>query len=341
MPKTAYVIDESYEKHDAVANHPERPERIGALIEMMSLYRRNGLVSVEPRLATLDELLANHSRELVQEVEATAGKALHVFDADTAAGSDTYETARLASGGLLAVLDAIIAGEADNGFALVRPPGHHAEADRAMGFCFFNHVAVGARYLQSKHKVKKIAIVDWDVHHGNGTQRSFYANNDILFISTHQYPHYPGTGAATESGVADGMGYTVNLPFLGGFGDAEYAEAFSRVIEPIARQFEPEFVMISVGTDCHDLDPLGDMHVTADGFARMTQGLLSVANEFCDGRCVATLEGGYSLEGLQEGVKSVLDEMGEANPLKSIPGDSQAGDVIDSIIDVQRRFWEF
>jgi acetoin utilization deacetylase AcuC-like enzyme len=339
MSKTAYVIDSRYQAHSASPNHPEGPSRIEALLELVADYRRDGLVKIEPRFATRAELLANHARELVDEVEATAGKDLCVFDADTQANASTFETARLATGGLLAVLDAIMEGKADNGFALVRPPGHHAEVDRVTGFCFFNNIAIGAKYLQNKYGLERILIIDWDVHHGNGTQRSFYASGDVMYVSTHQYPHYPGTGAAGDVGAADGMGYTVNLPFPPGYGDAEYAEVFGRIVEPIGRQFKPDFVLISAGFDCHRLDPLGDMRVTAEGFARMTKGLLSVAGECCAGRCAAVLEGGYSLEGLKEGVKSVLDEMGETNQPQPPSGNSIAAPLIAAVTTIQKRFW--
>jgi acetoin utilization deacetylase AcuC-like enzyme len=340
MRKTAVVIDSRYQEHDARSNHPERPERIGAVLEMLTGYQRDGLVEVAPRLATSAELLSNHSRELVAEVEATSGRQYHTFDYDTATSAATYDTARLAAGGFLTVVDAIMAGDADNGFAMVRPPGHHAEADRAMGFCFFNNVAITAKYLQDMYDVKRILIVDWDVHHGNGTQRSFYAADDVLFVSLHQYPHYPGTGAATDIGVARGMGYTVNLPFPSGFGNAEYEDAFARIVEPIGHQFAPDFVLISAGFDCHDLDPLGGMHVTGPGFSRMTRGLLSLARQHSSGRCAAVLEGGYSLEGLQEGVRSVLDEMALERDPEPPSEDSQAAPLLTEISKIQSRYWK-
>jgi acetoin utilization deacetylase AcuC-like enzyme len=201
-------------------------------------------------------------------------------------------------------------------------------------------VAIAARYLQNAHSLERILIVDWDVHHGNGTQRSFYAADDVLFVSVHQYPHYPGTGAVTDVGVAGGMGYTVNIPFPAGFGNAEYEEAFARIVEPIGRQFEPDFILISAGFDCHDLDPLGGMHVTGDGFARMTRGLLSVAREQSTGRCAAVLEGGYSLEGLKEGVTAVLDEMALGRDPELPAEESRATSLLNEVSKLQRRFWK-
>ncbi|MDH3215908.1 MAG: histone deacetylase [Candidatus Krumholzibacteria bacterium] len=340
MLKTAYVIDARFQDHIASPNHPERPERLGALLEMMKRYRREGLVKTEPRFASREELLSNHDRALVDEVAATAGRERHVFDTDTQASAASYETARLAVGGLLAIVDAIMGGKANNGFALVRPPGHHAEADRAMGFCFFNTVAIAARYLLQRYGIEKVLVVDWDVHHGNGTQRSFYAMSSVLYMSTHQYPHYPGTGALSDVGVADGLGYTVNLPFPAGFGDAEYALAFRRIVEPIGHEFKPEFVLISAGFDCHELDPLGDMHVTAEGFSAMTQALLTIAGEHAEGRCAAVLEGGYSVEALKDGVATVLGQMGGRRDAGKSPEPSAANAVIESIRKAHKRFWK-
>lgn len=339
MNKTAVLIDPRYREHDAAANHPEGPERIDALLTMLREYDRD-LVMVAPRLATEAELLANHSRELVAGIKATAAEEHHMFDYDTVTCAATYEIARLAAGGVLTVLDAVMEEKARNGFALVRPPGHHAEADRAMGFCFFNNVAIGARYLRNKYGIERVLIMDWDVHHGNGTQRSFYAANDVLFISAHQYPHYPGTGAVDEVGVAGGLGFTVNLPFPAGFGDDEYAAAFAELVEPISRQFAPEFVLISAGFDCHAADPLGDMRVTEGGFARMTQALLAVARQHARGRCVAVLEGGYSLDALTTGVRTVLDELGDVREPQPARKDTAAVETIAAIKKVQRRFWD-
>ena len=340
MLRTAYVCDPRYANHEVPPGHPERPERIEALLDLVRRYEREGIVSVAPRAATVEEILSNHDRRYVEQVRASAGKPIVVFDADTAAYSESYETALLSAGGLLALTDRVMAGEADNGFAMIRPPGHHAESDRAMGFCFFNNVAIGARYLRSKHKLDRVLIVDWDVHHGNGTQRSFYADKHVLYVSLHQYPHYPGTGAVNEAGVADGLGYTVNIPFPGGYGDDEYAAAFRRIIEPIGRQFAPEFVLISAGFDAHQSDPLSRMRVTKEGYAAMTRSLLDIARESAGGRCVAVLEGGYDLEALTESVSSVLDALGGGNLDAPRPRGSGAEAVLEAVTRVHRRFWK-
>ncbi len=340
MLRTGYVCDSRYENHEVPPGHPERPERVGALLDLMRRYSRSGLAKVEPRAATIDEVSSNHDRRYVEDVRATAGEPYVVFDGDTQAYSESYETTLLAAGGVIELVDHIMAGKIDNGFAMVRPPGHHAEADRAMGFCFFNNVAIGARYLMSKHGLDRVLIVDWDVHHGNGTQRSFYADPRVLYVSLHQYPHYPGTGATNEVGAAGGAGYTVNIPFPGGYGDEEYAAAFRRIIVPVGRQFAPQFVLISAGFDGHLRDPLSQMRLTKDGFAAMTRSLLSVARDHAAGRCAAVLEGGYDLGALQEAVASVLDELGGERLDEELPQGSGAEAILDAVTRAQRRFWE-
>jgi acetoin utilization deacetylase AcuC-like enzyme len=339
MFKTGYVCDPRYANHDVPPGHPERHERIEALLDLMRRYTRDGMVSIAPRAATVEEISANHDRRYVDRARATAGKPIVVFDPDTTAYSESYETALLAAGGVLALIDQVMAGKVNNGFAMVRPPGHHAEADRAMGFCFFNNVAIGARYLLREHGLERVLIVDWDVHHGNGTQRSFYADKHVLYVSLHQSPHYPGTGAVNEAGVADGLGYTVNIPLPGGYGDNEYAAAFRRIIEPVARQFAPEFVLVSAGFDAHRSDPLSQMRVTSEGFAAMARSLLDVARVPAGGKCVAVLEGGYDLDALAQSVSRVLDELGGDDLDTPRPQGSGAEAVLDAVTRVHRRFW--
>ena len=337
--RTGYVCDPRYRNHEVPPGHPERPERIDALLALMERYSREEIVKIEPRAAAIEEISANHDRRYIDQVCATAGKPLFVFDPDTHAYSESYETALLSAGGLLSLIEHIMAGKVDNGFAMVRPPGHHAEADQAMGFCFFNNVAIGARYLRSKYELDRILIVDWDVHHGNGTQRSFYADNSVLYVSLHQYPHYPGTGAVNDIGVADGMGYTVNIPFPGGCGDGEYAAAFRRIVEPISRQFAPQFVLISAGFDAHRRDPLSQMRLTQEGFEAMTRSLLAVARDHSQGRLAAVLEGGYDLDALEESVAGVLDELGGKDLGVELPQGGGAENVLDAVTRVHRRFW--
>ena len=240
------------------------PERIAVLAEAFS--GQPGLQRIEPRAASPEEITLVHEEAHFAEVARTRDLPSYSFDADTPASSRSFETALLAAGGLLTLLDEVMSGRLRNGFAFVRPPGHHAERDRAMGFCLFNNVAVGAAYLRQKHRLGRVLIVDWDVHHGNGTQHMFEDDPHVLYVSTHQYPFYPGTGAADEVGLGDGEGFTVNLPLPAGFGNAEYVEAFQTVVEPIVEQYEPEFILISAGFDPHARDPLAGMRVTEAGF---------------------------------------------------------------------------
>jgi acetoin utilization deacetylase AcuC-like enzyme len=261
---------------------------------------------------------------------------------DTPVSSHSFDTARLAAGGLLALLDEVMAGRLRNGFAMVRPPGHHAERDRAMGFCLFNNVAIGAAYLRARHGLERVLVVDWDVHHGNGTQHSFARDPGVLYASTHRYPFYPGTGALDEIGQSEGAGFTLNIPFPGGFGDAEYLEAFRTVIEPIALQYAPQFVLISAGFDPHQRDPLGGMGVSEPGFAAMARSLIGVAEQVAGGRCVAVLEGGYDLRATRDSARAVLDELrGEPSHPPPSPTPSSARPILDAVRKEQRDFWKF
>ncbi len=341
MPGTGVVIDRRYLQHDTGPGHPERPERITALLPLVKAAVSQ-ITPVAARVASGEELALVHDGAYVAEVEATQHQSRYAFDADTPTSPQSYETARLAAGGFLAVLDAIMDGTVADGFALVRPPGHHAERHRAMGFCLFNNVAVGAEYLRRRYGLRRVLIVDWDLHHGNGTQHIFEADPGVLYISTHQYPYYPGTGASEEVGYGAGEGYTVNLPFPAGFGDAEYEEAFTRIVEPIAYQYEPEFVLISAGFDAHRRDPLGGMQVSEAGFKAMTRMLVNVARAHANGRCAAILEGGYDLVAIHDSATQVLEELREAHsePLPRAAAPSHAGPLIERIRKIQGRYWK-
>jgi acetoin utilization deacetylase AcuC-like enzyme len=218
----------------------------------------------------------------------------------------TLDAAYLAAGGALSAVDAVMKGDIDQAFCAVRPPGHHAEADRAMGFCFLNTVAIAARYVQQQYGVQGVLIVDWDVHHGNGTQHAFYDDGSVLFFSTHQFPYYPGTGRATEIGEGPGKGLTINVPLSGGQGDDEYQEVFQKALVPAADAFQPEFVFLSAGFDAHRDDPLASMDLTAQGYAALTDIVASIAKNHSQSRIVACLEGGYHLQALAESVDQHL-----------------------------------
>ncbi|GIW40644.1 MAG: histone deacetylase [Candidatus Binatia bacterium] len=338
MRRTAVLVDPRYREHDTGRTHPERPERIDVLLELFESAREDFLF-VAPRLASFDELCLVHEPEHVERVAATASRAWYAFDADTPCCDRSYEVARLAVGGVLNLVDAVLRGEADCGFAAVRPPGHHAERNRAMGFCLFNNVAVAAAYLR-KRGCKRILVVDWDVHHGNGTQHIFERDADVLFVSTHQYPFYPGTGSVDEVGLGEGEGFTVNLPFPAGFGDGEYFEAFRAVILPVASEFEPEFVLVSAGFDAHLHDPLGGMRVTEVGFRAMARTVVEIARATAADRVVAVLEGGYDLAALRASVAGVLEELrGSAEPLEIPPASSRACAVFDAVRRRHSDYW--
>ena len=341
--KTAVVSDRRYLEHDTGPGHPERAERLEALLTLVD-SNSNKLVRIPPRLATEDEILLVHDGSHIEAVADSRHLARSSFDLDTPVCDRSFHTAQLGAGGFLSLLDSIMAGETDNGFAFVRPPGHHAERSKAMGFCLFNNVAIGAAYLRLVHKLQRVLIVDWDVHHGNGTQHIFESDPGVLYLSLHQFPFYPGTGAADEVGAGDGSGFSVNVPFPAGWGDAEYTEAFTRVVEPIAYKYSPDFILISAGFDAHFRDPLGAMKVSETGFGTMTDSLLAVARDCSGGRCAAVLEGGYDLQALHDSVAVVLDRMlddndheGEEQP-RSL-ATSQATELLGDVARVQRNYW--
>jgi acetoin utilization deacetylase AcuC-like enzyme len=308
------------------------------LVDRFAGERR--VVHLGARLASEEELALAHAPSLIALAEATSHRGRVQLDPDTATSPRSYEAARLAAGSLLQLCDAILAGEVANGFALVRPPGHHAERARAMGFCLFNNVAVAAAALK-RRGIGRIAIVDWDLHHGNGTQHTFEDDPDVLYVSSHQFPFYPGTGAAEEVGRGAGAGRTVNLPFPAGFGDAEYARAYADVVAPILRQFAPAFVLVSAGFDSDHRDPLGGMMVTPAGFAVLARLCADAAAETAGGRIAAVLEGGYDLDALVDGVERTLDVLrGDAAAGPTATGDARRAErVIDRVRAAQAPYW--
>jgi acetoin utilization deacetylase AcuC-like enzyme len=309
VKRTAVVVDQRYLKHLPGAGHPERPERIQALLDLAADLDRQKFDLLPPRSARRSELERVHSAEHVALVESTSAVNRYALDGDTITCRDSYGVALLAAGGFLQLLDSIAAQENDNGFALVRPPGHHALADRAMGFCLFNTMAVGAAYLKHAHDARRIVIVDWDVHHGNGTQASFYEDPEILFLSTHQYPYYPGTGALNETGSGDGEGYTINVPLPAGCADLEYLQVFEDIVVPAVERFQPEWLLVSAGFDPHRRDPLAGMAMTEQGFGLMAQVLIGLAQKYSGGRIAFLLEGGYDLEALRDSTAAVLAQL--------------------------------
>jgi len=306
MPKSAVIIDREYLKHLPGEGHPERPERIQVLLDLAERLDPQKFQLLPPRAATRAEIEFIHAPEHVCLVESTSKLNYSALDGDTITSRDSFGVGLLAVGGFLRLLDAIAAGEHQNGFALVRPPGHHALRGRAMGFCFFNTMAIGAEYLKRTQNAKRVMIMDWDVHHGNGTQDAFYDDPSVLFISTHQFPFYPGSGAVNEVGAGAGEGYTVNVPLPAGCADVEYQQVFQDVIVPAVEKFSPEWILVSAGFDPHRRDPLAGMNVTEQGFGAMAERLLELADRFSDSRIAFLLEGGYDLAALQNSIAAVL-----------------------------------
>jgi len=349
MSRTGIVKDSRYLEHVMDPGHPESPERLMAIYRMLEGAEMKDLFAeVKPRAATREELETIHSPSYVDLVASTAGKPYYRLDMDTATCAKSYEAALFATGGLLELIKAVIEGKLRNGFALVRPPGHHAERDRAMGFCLFNNVAIGAKYAIQNFSCQRILIVDWDVHHGNGTQKSFYEDPTVLYFSTHRYGFfYPGTGAATEVGKGKGEGFNVNVPLSTGVGDAEYERIFRKILKPIALEYEPQLILVSAGFDTYYDDPLGGMRVTEKGFSRMTQILMEIAEETAQGKLVIVLEGGYDVAGESRSVKAVLKELIRVAPLeKEDPPereearDARIDELILKIKGIQKKYWK-
>jgi acetoin utilization deacetylase AcuC-like enzyme len=301
----AVVEDPRYRDHRSPPGHPERPERLAAVAGAIA-PRRDRLAPLAARSATDEELLAIHPAAHLRGIEAAARRAPGRLDPDTYVSAASFEVARLAAGGAIECAQAVASGRAHAAFAAVRPPGHHAEAARAMGFCLFNNVAVAAQALR-REGLGRVLILDWDVHHGNGTQHVFEEDPDVLYLSTHQFPFYPGTGDFAEAGRGRGLGATVNVPLPPGCGDFEYSGALRRVLVPIARRFRPELLLVSCGFDAHRDDPLASMAVSGAGFAEMARIVRALADDLCGGRMVFVLEGGYAPSGLAEGTAAVLD----------------------------------
>ena len=343
MKKVALVYDDLFIKHLNGTQHPECPERIESIMNM--LYNTKlieDLILFTPREATKKEIVAVHDESYYEFIKSTKGKEITNIDADTSTNPYSFEAALKGSGGFISTLDMILNGEIDTAFTLPRPPGHHAEKDRAMGFCLFNHIAVGAESLL-ENGMKKILIVDWDVHHGNGTQHIFYDNPNVLFFSIHQFPFYPGTGSLNEKGINDGEGYTINVPCPPMLNDNDYLNIFYKLLKPIIEQFKPEFILVSAGFDAYFVDPLGGMQITENGFTNLTKFILNEAEEHCGGRISFILEGGYNIQGLSLIMKPVLEEIIEIKRTEiQEPNDAPGSEIaIESVIDTYSNYWKF
>ena len=304
MGKTGLVYHPAYLEHDMGMGHPESPNRLRAIVQQLEQSGTMAqLTRIAPRMAEDEWIAKVHTAAYLASLKQHAPASGRVsLDPDTSMSPGSLTAAYLAVGGALAGVDAIMNREVEHVFCAVRPPGHHAEANRAMGFCLLNNVAIAARYAQKKHGLSRVLIVDWDVHHGNGTQHSFEDDPSVLFFSTHQFPHYPGTGRESEHGRGAGEGYTINVPMEAGEGDDEYRAVFQKVLVPAADEFKPELVIISAGFDAHKDDPLASMGLTEAGYADLTGIVAGIARRHAQGRILSSLEGGYNLTALAASV---------------------------------------
>jgi acetoin utilization deacetylase AcuC-like enzyme len=378
VKKVGIVQDPIFIEHNPGSWHPESPQRLLSIYEML---RKSELVEllhqVRPRKAERKEIELIHTPRYFDQIAATAGRRGTYLDPDTVTSERSFDAALTAAGGVLAGIDRIMAGcrdesgnvadrEVDRGlagrevaekeppgavFALVRPPGHHAEADRARGFCLFNNIAIGAMYAMEAYGLERVLIVDWDLHHGNGTQHSFEADPRVLYFSTHQYPYYPGTGSMTEVGTGKGRGFTINVPLPAGYGDEEYLAIYRTILTPVADQYRPQLVLVSAGFDIYHADPLGGMRVTIDGFTVLTRLISSVARAHADGRMLLTLEGGYHIIGQTRSIEAIIRLLAGAFPKVEDHADEDTGfrrgiqygpgvvQIIESVLSFQKEFW--
>jgi acetoin utilization deacetylase AcuC-like enzyme len=326
--------------HLTPPGHPERVERFAVIQAVAAEFRQKGIMVEEPRPATDAEIGRIHAAEHVTLIKETAGRAV-ALDPDTFTSPKTWEAARMAAGAAVSAVEHVLEeGAGARAFALVRPPGHHAEHARAMGFCFFNNIAIAAAHARA-NGLARVAIVDFDVHHGNGTQWSFYDDPAVLFVSSHQYPYYPGTGAAEDVGKGAGTGFTLNLPLSAGATDADYDLAYTRLALPILRQFRPELVLVSAGFDAHMDDPLAGMRLTSAYFGRLMRAIADVADATSQGRLVAITEGGYDLVGLATSLRASIGALTAAGADTEAPeGPTPRGEAtIKAVTPHVSKYW--
>lgn len=339
------IYDQDYLIHTQ-GQHPERKERLEQIIVALDDDDLRGhFEMVRPKPASLEQIALVHDRGYIRSLEEACRSGKRFLDMDTYIVPESYDIALLSAGGALVGLEIVMADKGSKAFALNRPPGHHAEHSKAMGFCLFNNIAIAAEVARHEYGIDRIAIVDWDVHHGNGTQHSFEDSNEVLFISTHQSPAYPGTGSLGEVGRGDGEGYTVNIPLPPGCGDVEYRLCFEKVVIPILDQYQPELLLISAGQDAYHRDPLAGMSLTFDGYYFMAEALTAAAGRWSEGRVLLCLEGGYHLEGQAGAILQVLNALGQwglPTPEKAPelePGMHFQRRLVE-VIERQKRYWD-
>ncbi|MFH1090748.1 MAG: histone deacetylase [Pseudomonadota bacterium] len=342
MGLTGIVRDELFIEHNPGQWHPESPVRLQTIYNLLDSRDRPEVATLTRRFANKEEITLVHLPGHYRVIAETDGKSHGYLDADTQTSPSSFKAALAAAGGLISLTDRVLEGELDNGFAIVRPPGHHAEANRAMGFCLFNNVAIAAAYALECKGLSRVMIVDWDLHHGNGTQHSFYSDPRVLYFSTHQFPFYPGTGSLGETGRGKGLGYTVNVPLSWGHSDEDYVSIFQKLVVPLVRSYQPELILVSAGFDIYHGDPLGEMRVSSEGFAAMTRLLKTAAEEVCRGRLIFTLEGGYHIEGQASGVDQVINVLTNTGSRgkELAERDRPEPPIIEQVRRIQAKFWK-
>jgi acetoin utilization deacetylase AcuC-like enzyme len=305
--RVGLIYDPVYLKHDT-GIHVENSQRLTTTLSLIEKSEiKNKLVWLKPRPATIEELSKVHTKEYIYQIEEKCKAGGGWLDSDTVASMSSYKAAIYAAGAAITAVDVVMSSRVDSAFALVRPPGHHATCWHAMGFCLFSNVAVAAKYALSNYSINRVLIIDFDVHHGNGTQDAFYADSNVLYFSTHQYPFYPGTGGLNDIGARDGEGFTVNVPLLAGWGDREYEAVFEDILAPVAMRFKPQLILVSAGFDAHWADDIAQMKVSVSGFARLVEIIKVLSDTLCPGKLAFTLEGGYHHQALSTSILASLN----------------------------------
>ncbi|MDI6779423.1 MAG: histone deacetylase [Bacteroidota bacterium] len=309
--KTGFVYHEQFLEHDTGYGHPEKPDRLRAIVDHLQetgLWQKLHHLIIDA--APIEVINKVHSQRHVQYVKERCEKGFTILDqGDTTVCEKSYDIALLAAGGVISAVDAVMSGVLKNVFCAVRPPGHHAESNSPMGFCLFNNAAIAARYAQDKYNIRRVAIIDWDVHHGNGTQEIFYNDPSVFYISIHQYPFYPGSGSKSEKGEGKGEGFTLNFPIKAGSGEIEYLEVFCKEIIPVLDGYHPQLIIISAGFDAHKEDPLANMNLTDDTYRILTEMMAETAEKYAKGRIISVLEGGYNLQALSRSLQKHIEAL--------------------------------
>ena len=345
MTTTGVVWDPADLGHVTDDGHPDHPRRLKPLYRRLeATAAENQFASIAPVEAAEEEILLVHSPAYLAQVKATAGQDASALSADTLTCSRSWRTARLAVGGTIEAVRRVVDGELATALVLARPPGHHAERTRAMGYCIFNNVAIAAMAARRTMGLDRVMVVDWDLHHGNGTQHIFERDPAVFFFSSHQFPHYPGTGHLTETGLGPGEGTTMNVPLAKGCGDGEFTAVYRRLLVPVARAFRPQLILVSAGFDIHTDDPLGGMRVTPAGFAGLTRIILDIAHAACGGRAVFCLEGGYNADALAESVLAMIAELTgrthtDTAAMAAQTDDSRLNTILEGCLHIHGRFW--